>query len=222
MASFVVSPTRMELSRIKAELQLAQRGYKLLKDKQDELMRQFIGTIRTARQLRQTCDQRYRDIRTQAVLAAALFTRAQVQADCLSAQNRLDLVLQLGNQMGVLAPEWSLANANWRDKEYLSLSPDLAQTRQEMLALLPDLLRLAQLEKRCVILSGELEKTRRRVNALEYLTIPQFEETLRFIRSRLDDAERDRVTRLLKMQDFAAAAAKQAALDSPQGTPEQH
>ncbi|NJP40676.1 V-type ATP synthase subunit D [Oscillospiraceae bacterium HV4-5-C5C] len=211
MAILSVSPTRMELSRLKTELQLARRGYKLLKDKQDELLRQFIGSIRTARRLRETCDRRYRELDARTLVASARFTTAEIQADWLSARNRLDLLMKPGNYMGVSAPEWSLASPNWRDKEYLSLSPELARTRLEMLNLLPDFLRLAQTEKRCVILSAELEKTRRRVNALEYLTIPQLEETIRFIKSRLDDAERDRVTRLLKLQDFESAAATEAA-----------
>ena len=81
----------------------------------------------------------------------------------------------------------------------------LFRSKEDFETLLPDLLKLAQMEKKCVILAAEIEKTRRRVNALEYMTNPQLKETIRFITMRLEDAERDRITRIIKMQDFDIA-----------------
>ena len=206
MSVLPVSPTRMELSRLKKQLQLSERGHKLLKDKQDELMRQFIAIIKEAESLRRNVEERYRTIRHQAVLAKSAFTETEVSASCLDLAPQTKVVMRPKNQMGVIIPVMSFDKRERDENRVLSLSPGLHQTKRKMRELFPDFLRLAQLEKHSVILSGEIEKTRRRVNALEYMTIPQLKETIRFIKMRLEDGERDRITRLIKMQDYEISA----------------
>jgi len=201
MAILSVSPTRMELSRLKKQLQLSQRGHKLLKDKQDELMRQFLDIIRQTRELRDKVERRYRELLQEAVLARAPFSEQEVLESCLTDAPPIEFSVKTKNQMGVYVPVMTFPE-NLERGHTLSLSPALQAAKEKMLALLPDLLQLAQLEKKCSILAQEIEKTRRRVNALEYMTIPQLEETIRFIVMRLEDAERDRITRIIKMQDF--------------------
>lgn len=206
MSLLPVSPTRMELSRLKKQLQLSVRGHKLLKDKQDELMRQFIAVIKETQALRTHVENRYRAIRHQALLVKSAYPEAEILASCLSGNPKAEVAMQPKNQMGVIVPVMSFKNHEIPDNNALSLSPALHEAKRQMSELFPDFLRLAQLEKHCVILSGEIEKTRRRVNALEYMTIPQLKETIRFIKMRLEDGERDRITRLIKMQDYEISA----------------
>jgi V/A-type H+-transporting ATPase subunit D len=150
-------------------------------------------------------EETYRTLRRSALLAKAPFPEKSIIDDYLSAQGGISLTLQSKNQMGVLVPIMSF-DIDKKGDEFLSLSPALSQTKRQMESLLPHLLQLAQIEKHCVILSAEIEKTRRRVNALEYMTIPQLKETIRFIKMRLEDSERDRITRLIKMQDLEVSA----------------
>lgn len=197
-----VSPTRMELSRLKKQLQLSERGHKLLKDKQDELMRQFITIIKEMESLRLEVEKSYRDIREQMIISGAAFTEAEILASCVTNTQAITVSMQPKNQMGVIVPSMSFKSELFKNSDRLSLSPALHQTKRRMGELFPSFLQLAQLEKHTVILSAEIEKTRRRVNALEYMTIPQLKETIRFIKMRLEDSERDRITRLIKMQDY--------------------
>lgn len=203
MAILAVSPTRMELSRLKKQLQLSVRGHKLLKDKQDELMRQFLDIIRETRALRDEVERKFHAIRHAALLAKAPFPDKAVLESSLSSVPQIDFTMQTKNQMGVYVPVMTFSER--KPAPTLSLSPALQKSKEDFETLLPDLLKLAQMEKKCVILAAEIEKTRRRVNALEYMTIPQLKETIRFITMRLEDAERDRITRIIKMQDFDIA-----------------
>jgi V/A-type H+-transporting ATPase subunit D len=203
VAILSVSPTRMELSRLKKQLQLSERGHKLLKDKQDELMRQFLDIIRDTRALRDELERKFSAVRHAALLAKAPFPEKAVLESSLSSAPQIDFSMKTKNQMGVYVPVMTFSER--QPEASLSLSPALQASKEKMAELLPDLLKLAQMEKKCVILAAEIEKTRRRVNALEYMTIPQLRETIRFIVMRLEDAERDRITRIIKMQDFDIA-----------------
>lgn len=206
MSVLPVSPTRMELSRLKKQLQLSERGHKLLKDKQDELMRQFISIIKEMESLRLEVEKSYNDIRHQMNLAGTGFTETEILAGGITSSPPITVSIQPKNQMGVIVPAMSFKTDFSKNSDSLSLSPALHQTKRRMGELFPSFLQLAQLEKHTLILSAEIEKTRRRVNALEYMTIPQLKETIRFIKMRLEDSERDRITRLIKMQDYELSA----------------
>lgn len=206
MNKLISSPTRMELSRLKKQLQLSERGHKLLKDKQDELMRQFISIVKETQSLRANVQKRYRAVRRRALLAKSSFDAKEVSASYLKTDSSYEVTVRQKNQMGVIVPVMDFGKRDVQDIKILELSPELSETRREMSELFPDLFRLAQMEKHCVMLSSEIEKTRRRVNALEYMTIPQLKETIRFIKMRLEDSERDRITRLIKMQDYEITA----------------
>ncbi len=202
MSLLPVSPTRMELSRLKKQLQLSERGHKLLKDKQDELTRQFISIIKETASKRADIENRYRNLRDRSLLAKAFYSKEEILTSCLSSRPAPQVTVELKNQMGVIVPTMKFEEYNAQNSEFLSISPALNETKDQMSELFLDFLQLAQIEKHCVILSAEIEKTRRRVNALEYMTIPQLKETIRFIKMRLEDGERDRITRLIKMQDY--------------------
>lgn len=202
MSILPVSPTRMELTRLKKQLQLSERGHKLLKDKQDELMRQFIAIIKETQQTRRKVEQQYRTVRHTALLAKTPFDEKAVLINAFDCAPDNTFSLKTVNQMGVFVPVMEFSSKEKADWSSLSLSPALNDAKIQMQELFPLMLKLAQLEKHCVILSEEIEKTRRRVNALEYMTIPQLKETIRFIKMRLEDSERDGITRIIKMQDY--------------------
>jgi V/A-type H+-transporting ATPase subunit D len=192
----------MELSRLKKQLQLSVRGHKLLKDKQDELMRRFVALVRENDKLRASVEERLIRVRTAGLLAKAAYPDEPVLANGIFDEPSVHVKVDTVNMMGLHVPQMQFDIRGAEQKGFFASSPGLRQAGADMDALLPDLLRLAQLEKTVVMLAGEIEKIRRRVNALEYLTIPQLTETIRFIKMRLEDAERDRITRLIKMEDM--------------------
>ncbi|MHC1696136.1 MAG: V-type ATP synthase subunit D [Eubacteriales bacterium] len=205
MSILQVSPTRMELSRLKKQLQLSVRGHKLLKDKQDELMRRFVGLIKENNSLRKSTQQRLSSIREKSLLARA--SHAESTGAIKPESAHLSVDIKHVNMMGLSVPQMSFQSADAPRGSFLDSSPALRESQSDMKRLLPDLLHLAELEKTCVILAEEIEKVRRRVNALEYVTIPQLQETIRFIKMRLEDAERERITRLIKMEDIVTKSA---------------
>ena len=208
MSILPVSPTRMELTRLKKQLQLSVHGHKLLKDKQDELMRQFVALIRENNELRAKAEPALVQVRTKSLLAKAPLEERVIEPGVQTDENHPVVAVEIEtvNMMGLTVPQMRFQKVETVLSSFLDSTPALRNAQMEMTALLPELLRLAQIEKTCVVLAAEIEKVRRRVNALEYVTIPQLRETIRFIRMRLDDAERDRITRLIKMEDMGTKA----------------
>lgn len=211
MGVLPVSPTRMELTRLKKQLQLSIRGHKLLKDKQDELMRRFVALIRECNTLRMEAEAQYTQIRRQSLLAKAAVAEETIHGIYACQKNPVTVTYGVGNMMGLSVPEMRFEVTPNPPSGLLQSTPALERSREQMEKLLPTLLELAQAEKNCTILAAEIEKIRRRVNALEYMTIPQLTETIRFIKMRLEDAERDRITRLIKMEDMSEKEGEQIA-----------
>lgn len=197
-----VSPTRMELARLKKQLQLSIRGHKLLKDKQDELMRQFVTLIKETHALRASVEGKLTQITQSVLLAKAAYPDEAIRANSLFDQDTVHMEFDTVNIMGLHIPQMRFEIKALQPAGFRDMTPDLLQARLDMYALLPDLLQLAKIEKTAVVLAGEIEKIRRRVNALEHMTIPQLSKSIRFIKMRLEDNERDRITRLIKMEDM--------------------
>lgn len=195
-----MNPTRTELSKLKKQLDMSVRGHKLLKDKQDELVRRFVNIARESVSLRKSVEQALLQIRERALLAKGAYPDQTVLQQEVFLKPSVLAQINIKNIMGVHVPEISFLREDTKPAAFSSVSPALQESKAAMLRLLPDLLLLAQKEKVLIMLSGEIEKMRRRVNALEYLTIPQLEETIRFIKMRLEDMERERITRLIKME----------------------
>ncbi len=209
MASKTISPTRMELTRLKARLKTARRGHKLLKDKRDELMRQFLDLARENRALRARVEEKLAGASKQLALARAVVSPQAVDAALLVPAQQVGVEVAKRNIMSVNVPQFSYRLRN-QDKSALyayglAFTPsELDGAVERMAAALNDMLRLAEVEKSCQLLSGEIEKTRRRVNALEYVMIPQFEQTIRTITAKLDENERGAIVRLMKVKDMIA------------------
>ncbi len=204
-----VNPTRMELTRIKRRLVTAKRGHKLLKDKRDEMVRQFIAIIRENYALRREVEQELSGALRNFAMARAVMDPNALEEAVLYPARQAKVAIGQRNILSVRVPTITVDEASLSETV---LPYGLAETSAQldgaiatMAEVLPKLLRLAEIEKTCDLLADEIEKTRRRVNALEYVMIPQFIETIRFITMKLDENERGALTRLMKVKDMIAA-----------------
>lgn len=210
MARLNVNPTRMELTRLKKQLTTATRGHKLLKDKQDELMRQFILLIRKNNQLRQEVEAALQSAMADFVLADAAINESFIEELFVLPAENVELSIVEKNIMSVKVPlmnfqyDETLGDAPL-EYGYLNSNAELDQSIDQFAQVLPKLLELTEVEKTCQLMASEIEKTRRRVNALEYMTIPQLEETIYYIQMKLEENERAEVTRLIKVKNMGAA-----------------
>lgn len=207
MARLNVKPTRMELNNLKSRLKTATRGHKLLKDKRDELMRRFIDLVRENNQLRQTVEKDLIGNMQEFVLAKSLENDAMVEEIFSVPTKVAKLHIETENVMSVNVPKMHIDIENpYGDDEgdvvysYLASNSQMDQTIQTMDQLLPKMLRLAEIEKACQLMADEIEKTRRRVNGLEYSTIPQLKETIAYIQLKLEEAERSNLVRIMKVK----------------------
>ncbi|ADL51406.1 V-type ATP synthase subunit D [Clostridium cellulovorans] len=208
MARLNVNPTRMELSRLKKRLQTATRGHKLLKDKQDELMRQFINMIKENNSIRKAVEDELQGALGDFVMARAVMSSEFLEEAVAYPKENITVEVGKKNIMSVNVPVMNFRRT--LDGEEGSIFPygfattsaELDESISKLYNVLPKLLHLAEIEKACQLMADEIEKTRRRVNALEYMTIPQLQETIRFIKMKLDENERAATIRLMKVKDI--------------------
>lgn len=206
MARLNVSPTRMVLAQLKGRLDTATRGHKLLKDKQDELMRRFIELAKKNRMLRIEVEGELEKAFQAFSMANAVMSPEMLENALLSSDKNIMCDVKTVNVMSVRIPEFMFIT----DSEEASDFPyGFAQTSAELdIALgrlrevLDKLLELTKVEKGCQLMAEEIEATRRRVNALEYRTIPDLKETIRYIEMKLEEEDRSTITRLLKIKDI--------------------
>lgn len=206
MARMNVNPTRMELSGLKKALATAQKGHKLLKDKRDELMRQFLITAREASELRREAEEKI--IMSQKYLntAAAVMGERDLKTALLPVGGERAVKVRSRNVMSVLLPEFDIPEEDFEmTYSYAGTSSELDKAVEVLAEVYPKLIRLAGLEKSAQLMAEEIERTRRRVNALEYVMIPRYEETIKYITMRLDENERANSIRLLKVNDLIIA-----------------
>lgn len=207
MARLNVKPTRMELANLKERLKLSKRGHKLLKDKQDELMRQFIGLIKSNNQLRDQVEADLTDSMREFVVAKSLINEQFIEELFVGAETNVELHIQEKNIMSVSVPKMDFniqesAVSSDIQYGYLNSSSELDESIGKIESVLPHLLKLSEIEKTCQLMADEIEKTRRRVNALEYQMIPQLEETIRYIQLKLEENERSSIVRMMKVKDM--------------------
>lgn len=207
MTRLNIKPTRMELNNLKERLKTATRGHKLLKDKRDELMRRFIEAVRENNRLRQKVEEALVGHMQDFVLAKALESDLTVEEIFAVPMREINLHIEQENIMSVRVPKMHAHIANpYGDDEgdvvysYVASNSQMDETIEDMSNLLPDLLRLAEIEKSCQLMADEIEKTRRRVNGLEYATIPDLIETIQYIEMKLEEAERASLVRVMKVK----------------------
>ena len=206
MAKLKVNPTRMALSELKLRLVTAKRGHKLLKDKQDELMRQFINLIKENKKLRVEVEKELSESFKSFLLASATMSPLFLESAVSFPKEKLSVEIKSKNIMSVNVPEMKFVKEEIEGSifpyGFVQTSAELDDTVIKLQKVLDNLLSLAEIEKSCQLMADEIEKTRRRVNALEYSTIPNLEETVKDIRMKLDENERATITRLMKVKQM--------------------
>ncbi len=207
MASTQVNPTRMELTRLKKKLGTAMRGHKLLKDKRDELMRQFLDLVRENMELRLKVEEGIRIANRNFVIAKSAMSEQGLHTALMAPKQEVWLDVGEKNVMSVNIPvlEYKTRTADENDiysYGFAYTSSDLDGAVKSLADILPDMLKLAETEKACQLMAAEIEKTRRRVNALEHVIIPDTQESIKYITMKLDENERSTQIRLMKVKDM--------------------
>jgi len=207
MARLNVNPTRMELSKLKKKLVSAQRGHKLLKDKRDELMRQFMGLIKENRQLRAEVEAAISEAGKYMAVAGSVMQKEVLETALMMPKQEVELEVGEKNVMSVYIPVFSPKFKTGDSSDIYSYgtaftSTDLDGAVSALSEVFPKMIRLAETEKACQLMADEIEKTRRRVNALEHIMIPDYQETIKFITMKLSENERSTTTSLMKVKDM--------------------
>lgn len=202
-----VSPTRMVLTSLKRRLRTARRGHKLLKDKRDELMKRFLEIVRENKRLREEVEKKMAEVHSSFVMARAEMSAEILEEALMYPKRKIELEASSRNIMSVDVPvlEFKVETGSEEDifpYGFANTSGELDRAITALSELAPTLLKLAELEKSAQLLADEIEKTRRRVNALEYVLIPNLEETIKYIVMKLDENERGNLTRLMKVKDM--------------------
>lgn len=210
MAQLNVNPTRMELTRLKKSLATAKRGHKLLKDKRDEMMRQFLDIVRENKELRATVEEKLAEANRYMAVAGSVMKKEVLMSALLMPKQGVELEVETKNVMSVDIPTFKTKTKSQNLEDiysygYAFTGYDLDKSVSLLSETLPEMLKLAQTEKAAQLLASEIEKTRRRVNALEYVMIPNYEDTIKYITMKLDENERSNTTRLMKIKDMMVA-----------------
>lgn len=207
MAKTQVNPTRMELTKLKKKLVTATRGHKLLKDKRDELMRQFLDLVKENKALREKVEEGIKSANKNFVLAKAVMQDEYLNTALLASKQSVSIDVGMKNVMSVNIPSFDVKTRTADENDMYSYgfaftSCDLDYAVKSLSEVFPSMLRLAETEKACQLMASEIEKTRRRVNALEHVMIPDLQKNIKYISMKLDENERSTQIRLMKVKDM--------------------
>ena len=207
MANVAVIPTRMELTRLKGKLKTARRGHKLLKDKRDGLMKQFLETVREVRALRAEVEEELMTVHKSFTVASALMSSEALEQALLYPKQSVELTMTTQNIMSVNVPVYDFQTRTKSDSDiypygFAATSGELDTAVDALGRVFRKMLKLAQIEKSAQLMAEEIEKTRRRVTALEYVVLPETMDTIRYITMKLDENDRSTTTRLMKVKDM--------------------
>lgn len=207
MASTAITPTRMVLNQLKGRLKTARRGHKLLKDKRDELMRQFMDVVKLNKQLRTRVEEGLTEAFASLQVASSIMSPEMLEQALLYPRQSVELDMKFKNIMSVNVPRYSFTTKSNDPSEiypygFAQTSGELDDALDKLAKVFEDMLELAQVEKTMQLLAEEIEKTRRRVNALEYVMIPDLEGNIKYISMKLDENESSTKVRLLKVKEM--------------------
>ena len=205
--SKTITPTRMVLNQLKGRLKTATRGHKLLKDKRDELMRQFMDVIKLNKILRTRVEEGLTEAFGALTVASAVMSPEMLEQALMYPRQSVELSVKYKNIMSVNVPQYSFSTKTADASEiypygFAQTSAELDVAMQAISRVFEDMLELARVEKTMQLLAEEIEKTRRRVNALEYVMIPEMEENIRYISMKLAENENATKVRLMKVKDM--------------------
>jgi len=212
MATKTIAPTRMELTRLKTRVRTAIRGHKLLKDKRDELMRQFLEIVRRNRELRMRVDEGLSEANRSLAVASAIMSPEMLEQSLLYPRQRVELGMTFKNIMSVNVPIYDFKTeledaSSIYPYGFALTSGELDDALSVLAGVFRDMLELAQIEKTMQLLADEIERTRRRVNALEYIMIPEMQTNIKYISMKLEENDRSTKVRLMKVKDMVLEAA---------------
>lgn len=207
MPKTTITPTRMVLNQQKARLKTASRGHKLLKDKRDELMRQFMDVVRLNRELRARVEEGLTEAFSALTVASAVMSPEMLEQSILYPRQSVQLGMDMKNVMSVQVPVYDFKTktedvADIYPYGFAQTSGELDDAISKLSEVFADMLELAQVEKQMQLMAEEIEKTRRRVNALEYVMIPECEENIRYISMKLEENDRASKVRLMKVKEM--------------------
>mgnify|MGYP000911946850 CR=1 FL=1 len=207
MARMNVNPTRMVLTTLKRKLVVAIRGHKLMKDKRDELMKRFLNLARENKVLREEVERMLKEVYQNFAIANAVMSSEMMEEALMYPKQGVSISLDRKNVMSVDVPVFNFETETDDESDiypygFATTSGELDSAISRLNEVFPVMLKLAAMEKEASLLAQEIEKTRRRVNALEYIVIPRLEETIRYIKMKLDENERGNQTRLMKVKDM--------------------
>ena len=207
MPSAAITPTRMVLNQLKGRLRTARKGHKLMKDKRDELMRQFMDVVRRNKVLRTKVEEGLTAAFSSLTVASAIMSPEMLEQALLYPRQSVELDMRFKNIMSVNVPEYDFRTKNNDPAEifpygFAQTSGELDEALAALSKVFQDMLELAQVEKTMQLMAQEIEKTRRRVNALEYVMIPQCEENIKYITMKLEENDRSSKVRLMKVKDM--------------------
>ena len=207
MANITVTPTRMELTRLKGKLKTGRRGHKLLKDKRDGLMKQFLEVVREVRDLRKEVEEELMTVHKSFTVASAIMSSEALEQALLYPKQSVELTQTSKNIMSVNVPVYDFQTKTKSDADiypygFAATSGELDTAVDALGKVFRKMLKLAETEKTAQLMAEEIEKTRRRVNALEYVVIPDLQDSIRYITMKLDENDRSTTTRLMKVKDM--------------------
>ena len=207
MAGTAVTPTRMVLNHLKGRLKTARRGHKLLKDKRDELMRQFLDVVKENKVLRERVEEGLTAAFSSLQVASSIMSPEMLEQALLYPRQSVELDMKVRNVMSVKVPQYSFQTKNNDPSEiypygFAQTSGELDDALDRMAKVFEDMLKLAEVEKSMQLMAQEIEKTRRRVNALEYVMIPELQENIKYISMKLAENENSTKVRLMKVKEM--------------------
>ncbi len=197
----------MVLTKLKGQLKVAIRGHKLMKDKRDELMKEFLDLARETKALREEIEPMLKEVYNSFSVARAVMMPELLEEALMYPKQSVKLITSIKNVMSVNVPEFDFEQQSADENDvfpygFATTSGELDKSIEKLSELFPKLLKLAAMEKEAMLLADEIEKTRRRVNALEFVKIPDYQETIKYIKMKLDEDERGNQTRLMKVKDM--------------------
>lgn len=200
-----VNPTRMELTRLKRQIVIARRGHKLLKDKQDELIKKFVDMVKENKRLREEVEKELQLAFKNFIIARSQMPQEVLEESLMIPSARVSIDVSKENIMSVNVPKIKInkeEGSNIFSYGLATTSAELDSAITILSRMLEKMLKLSEIEKACQLMADEIEKTRRRVNALEYVMIPTMEENIKYITMKLDENERSTITRLMKIKEM--------------------
>ena len=205
MARVNVNPNRMELSRLKKRLAVAIRGHKLLKDKQDALIKAFLEKARAVKAAREKVENELVSCYQSFLMARAQTLPAMLEQALMISGSTCTLDVKTRNVMSVIVPEYEVHQEGSTFNYGMATTPaSLDVALEDFSRVIPSLLQLAADEKAVALMSTEIERTRRRVNALEHVMIPNYTETIKYISMKLDEQARSTTSQLMKVKEIVS------------------